>query len=147
MHLPTQHYTYDLCIRFECLRLAKVQLSRDKNQPVNEFLIFKDLRCFIPLPRSRHRFFLFCLQSHSDIEACSQEKNWDRTRQPALRCWWSGAPWYGGGQYAKSIQCFISINIFQNFASPKWYIQGDFFHWYPPKKFKYGKPRLGESTA
>ena len=21
-----------------------------------------------------------------------------------------------------------------------------FFHWYPPKKFKYGKPRLGEST-
>ena len=25
-------------------------------------------------------------------------------------------------------------------------IQGDFFHWYPPKKLKYGKPRLGEST-
>ena len=24
-------------------------------------------------------------------------------------------------------------------------IQG-FFHWYPPKKLKYGKPRLGEST-
>ena len=22
-----------------------------------------------------------------------------------------------------------------------------FFHWYPPKKLKYGKPRLGESTA
>ena len=21
-----------------------------------------------------------------------------------------------------------------------------FFHWYPPKKLKYGKPRLGEST-
>ena len=25
-------------------------------------------------------------------------------------------------------------------------IQGDFFHWYPPKKLKYVKPRLGEST-
>ena len=25
-------------------------------------------------------------------------------------------------------------------------IQGGFFHWYPPKKLKYGKPRLGEST-
>ena len=24
--------------------------------------------------------------------------------------------------------------------------QGVFFHWYPPKKLKYGKPRLGEST-
>ena len=22
-----------------------------------------------------------------------------------------------------------------------------FFYWYPPKKLKYGKPRLGESTA
>ena len=22
-----------------------------------------------------------------------------------------------------------------------------FFHWYPPKKLKYGKPRLGESTS
>ena len=25
-------------------------------------------------------------------------------------------------------------------------IQGVFFHWYHPKKLKYGKPRLGEST-
>ena len=25
-------------------------------------------------------------------------------------------------------------------------IQGVFFNWYPPKKLKYGKPRLGEST-
>ena len=25
-------------------------------------------------------------------------------------------------------------------------IQGVFFHWYPPKELKYGKPRLGEST-
>ena len=25
-------------------------------------------------------------------------------------------------------------------------IQGDFFNWSPPKKFKYVKPRLGEST-
>ena len=23
---------------------------------------------------------------------------------------------------------------------------GCFFHWYPPKKLNYGKPRLGEST-
>ena len=27
------------------------------------------------------------------------------------------------------------------------YIQGVFFNWYPPKKLKYVKPRLGESTA
>ena len=26
------------------------------------------------------------------------------------------------------------------------YIQGVFFKWYPPKKLKYGKPGLGEST-
>ena len=26
-------------------------------------------------------------------------------------------------------------------------IQGVFFNWYPPKKLKYGKHRLGESTA
>ena len=26
-------------------------------------------------------------------------------------------------------------------------VQGDFFHWYPPKKLKYVKPRLGESTS
>ena len=25
-------------------------------------------------------------------------------------------------------------------------LTGWFFHWYPPKKLKYGKPRLGEST-
>ena len=25
-------------------------------------------------------------------------------------------------------------------------IQGVFFNWYPPKKLKYGKPRLGVST-
>ena len=25
-------------------------------------------------------------------------------------------------------------------------VQGDFFHWYPTKKLKYGKPRLDEST-
>ena len=27
------------------------------------------------------------------------------------------------------------------------YIQGVFFNWYPPKKLKYGKPKLGESSA
>ena len=26
------------------------------------------------------------------------------------------------------------------------YSTGCFFNWYPPKKLKYGKPRLGEST-
>ena len=31
-------------------------------------------------------------------------------------------------------------------AAQRQQIQGDFFHWYPPKKLKYGKPRLGEST-
>ena len=27
------------------------------------------------------------------------------------------------------------------------YIQGVFLHWASPKKLKYGKPRLGESTS
>ena len=27
-----------------------------------------------------------------------------------------------------------------------WMYRVIFFHWYPPKKLKYGKPRLGEST-
>ena len=31
-------------------------------------------------------------------------------------------------------------------AWPEQHIQGDFFHWYPPKKLKCGKPRLSEST-
>ena len=26
-------------------------------------------------------------------------------------------------------------------------VTGCFFNWYPPKKLKYGKPRLGESSA
>ena len=26
------------------------------------------------------------------------------------------------------------------------YVQGVFFNWYPPKKLKYGKPRLDVST-
>ena len=29
---------------------------------------------------------------------------------------------------------------------PKQIIHGDFFHWCPPEKLKYRKPRLGEST-
>ena len=29
---------------------------------------------------------------------------------------------------------------------PKCEHTGCFFNWYPPKKLKYGKPRLGEST-
>ena len=41
----------------------------------------------------------------------------------------------GCDEYKFSIQTSIRI-----------YLQGVFFHWYPPKKLKYGKPRLGEST-
>ena len=41
-----------------------------------------------------------------------------------------------------------SANTIQlQFASDvQLYIQGVFFNWYPPKKLKYVKPRLGEST-
>ena len=52
--------------------------------------------------------------------------------------------------YSKKIQCImggISLDqclYFQN--SLKCIIQGVFFHWASPKKLKYGKPRLGEST-
>ena len=31
-------------------------------------------------------------------------------------------------------------------ANGKFSYTGCFFNWYPPKKVKYGKPRLGEST-
>ena len=34
----------------------------------------------------------------------------------------------------------MSLNLDVNLAST-----GCFFNWYPPKKLKYGKPRLGES--
>ena len=37
----------------------------------------------------------------------------------------------------------LIITGLQNVAD----IQGVFFNWYPPKKLKYGKPRLGESTT
>ena len=31
-------------------------------------------------------------------------------------------------------------------ALPKEQLQGVFLNWYPPKKLKYGKPKLGVST-
>ena len=37
-------------------------------------------------------------------------------------------------------------NFFYYFIGLVGIVQGDFFHWYPPKKLKYGKPGLGEST-
>ena len=37
---------------------------------------------------------------------------------------------------------FVAITSYLKFCC---HIQGDFFHWYPPKKLKYGKPRLGGS--
>ena len=40
----------------------------------------------------------------------------------------------------------VFCNIFSCSSFDSLYIQGFFFHWYPPKKLKYGKPRLGEST-
>ena len=48
----------------------------------------------------------------------------------------------------KKVLIDIDINIFKNdhINTDISYLQGDFFHWYPPKKLKYGKPRLGEST-
>ena len=36
----------------------------------------------------------------------------------------------------------ISLHLSQHFCL----YTGSFFHWYPPKKLKYGKPRLGEFT-
>ena len=47
---------------------------------------------------------------------------------------------------------FFSANVYflVNFTSTEWLYDYDytgcFFNWYPPKKLKYGKPRLGEST-
>ena len=40
----------------------------------------------------------------------------------------------------------VDKNFLQNIDQRMMILQGDFFHWYPPKKLKYGKPRLGEST-
>ena len=41
---------------------------------------------------------------------------------------------------------FIKITLNINLINWNLIIQGVFFNWYPPKKLKYGKPRLGEST-
>ena len=39
-------------------------------------------------------------------------------------------------------------DIGEKLDSTRWpYNTGCFFNWYPPKKLKYGKPSLGESTA
>ena len=53
------------------------------------------------------------------------------------------------GDWGQTKQTF-SVNIF---LGPRFHSGGPgistgcfFSHWYPPKKFKYGKPRLGEST-
>ena len=44
-------------------------------------------------------------------------------------------------------KCVSQDNLNVNaFRVKREYIQGDFFHWYPPKKLKYGKSSLGEST-
>ena len=34
---------------------------------------------------------------------------------------------------------------YSNFEIEQWIYTGCFFHWSPPKKWRYGKPRLGES--
>ena len=41
-----------------------------------------------------------------------------------------------------SLQYYFNGDIGRYMA---YIIQDDFFHWYPPKKLKYVKPRLGES--
>ena len=41
----------------------------------------------------------------------------------------------------------ISLKAISHYDIQPCIIQGVFFHWYPPKKLKYGKPGLGESTA
>ena len=52
----------------------------------------------------------------------------------------------------KKILSTVCINCPVSFAMYILYIYtpvytGCFFNWYAPKKLKYGKPRLGESTA
>ena len=54
-----------------------------------------------------------------------------RGRKHVPRIGWGRAPWYCHHWCHHNITN-ISYRVF--------------FHWYPPKKFKYGKPRLGEST-
>ena len=60
-----------------------------------------------------------------------------------------GAIWHQDNlaPQCKSRQFGKNLSVFPNTALYGiQYIQGVFLNWYPPKKLKYGKPRLGEST-
>ena len=67
---------------------------------------------------------------------------------PGPNCPGPNCPLFGGGQLgpvAETLQLKCIPQMLAVFIQYE-YIQGVFFHWYPPKKLKYGKPRLGEST-
>ena len=68
---------------------------------------------------------------------CNAEGNPAHLFQSALMIIWAVSVTRAMGH-----QCTSNEPAF-NFIS---HIQGVFFHWYPPKRLKYGKSRLGEST-
>ena len=47
-------------------------------------------------------------------------------------------------EHVQTKTCFL--DHLKTLSFPIHHIQGDFFNWRPPKKLKYGKPRLGEYT-
>ena len=75
----------------------------------------------------------------------------DRGRKHVPRIVWGRAPWYCHQGYCycycprlyKRAPLYCHHWCHHNITNISYRV---FFHWYPPKKFKYGKPRLGEST-
>ena len=64
----------------------------------------------------------------------SEGKNLRLENSPYLANWETIKETWIGREYILVMQTLI-LSIYRVF-----------FHWYPPKKLKYGKPRLGEST-
>ena len=51
------------------------------------------------------------------------------------------------GQEGDEVGCMCSLSVLVVNSGILGYTGFFFLRWYPPKKFKYGKPRLGESTS
>ena len=77
---------------------------------------------------------IFEIWSGSPLKACQVQSNPTKPKLLTTQISLGEQPFY------------ISCQMLSLFRFDICYDTGRFFHWYPPKKFKYGKPRLGEST-
>ena len=104
-------------------------------------------------------FLIFWMEFHSALQWVGASFNKHLSAAPALGLWQINQV-LGLVSKMPYLTSFLAIYHILN-VIPKFvfafcilyiylciwvYIQGVFFNWYPPKKLKYGKPRLGEST-